>query len=153
MRELAAQELQERANLERKLAEQQQQTLLLQKQSEIDRLEVQVDKRLLEQKLENLEKQASNKQVKARENVMTPSPGAATVELINSDASPPVVIDSSIPASDSLVLNAVSPAMNQVPGVVAGTSTYTGHGPSITPRARRLPPPHCQWLIQTQIRS
>jgi len=92
-------------------------------------------------------------QVKARENVVTPSPGAAIVELINSDASPPVVIDSSIPASDSLVLNAVSPAMNQVPGVVAGTSTYTGHGPSITPRARRLPPPHCQWLIQTQIRS
>jgi len=73
-------------------------------------------------------------QVKARENVVTPSPGAAIVELINSDASPPVVIDSSIPASDSLVLNAVSPAMNQVPGVVAGTSTYTGHGPSITPR-------------------
>jgi len=39
-----------RVNLERKLAEQQQQTLLLQKQGEIDRLEVQVDKRLLEQK-------------------------------------------------------------------------------------------------------
>jgi len=92
LRELAAQELQERVNLERKLTEQQQQTLLLQKQSEIYRLEVQVDKRLLEQKLENLEKQASNKQVKARENVVTPSPVDATVELINSDASPPVVL-------------------------------------------------------------
>jgi len=134
LRELAAQELQERVNLERKLAEQQQQTLLLQKQSEIYRLEVQVDKRLLEQKLENFEKQASNKQVKARENVVTPSPGDATVELINSDASPPVVIDASIPASDSLVLNAVLPAVSQVPGVAAGLSPYTGHGPSLTPR-------------------
>jgi len=134
LRELAAQELQELVNLERKLAEQQQQTLLLQKQSEIYRLEVQVDKRLLEQKLENLEKQASNKQVKARENVVTPSPGDATVELINSDASPPVVIDASIPASDSLVLNAVLPAVSQVPGVAAGLSPYTGHGPSLTPR-------------------
>jgi len=134
LRELAAQELQERVNLERKLAEQQQQTLLLQKQSEIDRLEVQDDKRLLEQKLENLEKQAPNTQVKARKNVTTPSPGAATVELINSDASPPVVIDASIPASDSLVLSAVSPSMSQVPGVDAGMSPYNGHGPSITPR-------------------
>jgi len=134
LRELAAQELQERVNLERKLAEQQQQALLLQEQGEIDRLEVQVDKRLLEQKLENLEKQAPNAQVKARENVTTPSPGAATVELINSDALPPVVIDASIPASDSLVLSTALPAMSQVPGVAAGMSPYTGHGPSITPR-------------------
>ena len=123
-----------RVNLERKLAEQQQQTLLLQKQGEIDRLEVQVDKRLLEQKLENLEKQAPNTQVKARQNVATPSPGAATVELINSNTPPPVVIDASIPASDSLVLSAVSPAMSQVPGVAAGMSPYTGHGTSVTPR-------------------
>jgi len=64
LRELAAQELQERVNLERKLAEQERQVLMLQKQSEIDRLEVQVDKRFLEQKLENLKKQAPNTQSK-----------------------------------------------------------------------------------------
>jgi len=64
---------------------------------------VQVDRKLLEQKLETLEKQSSNMQVETRENVVTPSPGAAT-ELINFDAS-----HASIPASGSLVLNAVSP--------------------------------------------
>ena len=133
LRELVAQELQERVNLERKLAEQQQQALLLQKRGEIDRLEVQVDKRLLEQKLESLEKQAPNTQVKARENVTTPSPGAAAVELIDSDTPPPPVV-----ASESCVLSAVSPAMSQVPGVAAGMSPYTGHGPSITHRGPEI---------------
>ena len=117
--------------MERKLAEQQQQALLLRKQGEIDRLEVQVDKRLLEQKLENLEKQAPKTQVKARENVVTPSPEAAAVELIDSDMLPPPVV---IDTSESLVLSAVSPAVSQVPGVAAGMPLPTGHGPSITPR-------------------
>ena len=107
--------------MERKLAEQQQQALLLQKQGEIDRLEVQVDKRLLEQKLENLEKQAPKTQVKARENVVTPSPEAAAVELIDSDMLPPPVV---IDTSESLVLSAVSPAVSQVPGVAAGMPLY-----------------------------
>jgi len=79
---------------------------------------------------------------------VTPSPGAATVELTGSETSPPVVVDVNIPASESLVLSAVLPAVSQVPGVAAGMTPPTGHGPSITPRGPRLPPPHCQWPIQ-----
>jgi len=92
-----------------------------------------VDKRLLEQKLESLDKQTPNAQVKACENVVTPSPGVATVELIDSNTPPPPVVVN-MPVSESLVLSAVSPAMSQVPGVAAGMSPYTGHGPSLTPR-------------------
>ena len=49
MRELAAQELKERVHLERELVKQQQQNLILQKQREIDRLEAQADRHLLQQ--------------------------------------------------------------------------------------------------------
>jgi len=51
LRELAFQELRERISLERELAKQQQQNLLLRKQSEIDKLQSEADKRLFEQQL------------------------------------------------------------------------------------------------------
>jgi len=83
-------------------------------------LEVQAVKRLLEQKLESLERQAPKTQeVKAWEDVVTPSPGAATVELTDSDTPLPVVVDVSIPATESLVLSAVLPAVSQAPGMAA----------------------------------
>jgi len=57
LRELAAQELQERVHLKRKLVKKQQQNLLLQKQNEINRL-AQADKNLLQQRMDSFERQA-----------------------------------------------------------------------------------------------
>ena len=53
LREIASQELQERIQLERELARQQQKNVLLQKQNEIEKLEAQADKMLFQQKFEN----------------------------------------------------------------------------------------------------
>jgi len=57
LRELASQKLKVRVSLERELAKQQQQNLLSRKQSEIDKLQSESDKRLFEQKLAEKEKE------------------------------------------------------------------------------------------------
>jgi len=59
LREIATLELKERVHLERKLAKQQQQNIILQKQNEIDRLNAEADKKLFQQRFENAEKFAA----------------------------------------------------------------------------------------------
>ena len=84
MRELAAKELKERVHLERELVKQQQQNVILQKQREVDRLEAQVDRHLLQQAQDNLAKPVSKTTLAlVREEVMTPSP--EVVELTEPD--------------------------------------------------------------------
>ena len=85
-RELASKELQERIQLDRELLKQQQENLLLQKQAEIERLQVLADQRLF-QKAEITEKSAS-KETQSRENVGTLSPLLVTVEMSDLDTSP-----------------------------------------------------------------
>jgi len=51
--------LKERVHLERELAKQQQQNIILQKQNEIDRLNAEADKKLFQQRFENAEKFAA----------------------------------------------------------------------------------------------
>ena len=59
LREIATLELKERVHLERELAKQQQQNIILQKQNEIDRLNAEADKKLFQQRFENAEKFAA----------------------------------------------------------------------------------------------
>jgi len=59
LRELAAHELKESVQLERELVKQQQQNIILQKQREVDRLEAQVDRHLLQQAQDSLAKPVS----------------------------------------------------------------------------------------------
>jgi len=59
LREIATLELKERVHLERELAKQQQQNIILQKQNEIDRLNAQADKKLFQHRFENAEKFAA----------------------------------------------------------------------------------------------
>jgi len=87
LRELAAKELKERVHLERELVKQQQQNIILQKQREVDRLEAQVDRHLLQQAQDNLAKPVSKTALApVREEVMTPSP--EVVELSEPDTPP-----------------------------------------------------------------
>jgi len=87
LRELAAKELKERVHLERELVRQQQQNVILQKQREVDRLEAQVDRQLLQQAQDNLAKPVSKATLApVIEEVMTPSP--EVVELTESDTPP-----------------------------------------------------------------
>ena len=81
------QELKERVHLERELVKQQQQNVILQKQREVDRLEAQVDRHLLQQAQDNLAKPVSKTTLApVREEVMTPSPEVA--ELTEPDTPP-----------------------------------------------------------------
>jgi len=87
LRELAARELKERVHLERELVKQQQQNVILQKQREVDRLEAQVDRHLLQQAQDNLAKPISKATLAPmREEVVTPSP--EVVELTEPDTPP-----------------------------------------------------------------
>jgi len=87
LRELAAKELKERVHLERELVRQQQQNVILQKQREVDRLEAQVDRHLLQQAQDNLAKPISKATLApVREEVTTPSP--EVVELTEPDTPP-----------------------------------------------------------------
>ena len=66
---------------------QQQQNIILQKQREVDRLEAQVDRQLLQQAQDNLAKPVSKTALTpVREEVMTPSP--EVVELTEPDTPP-----------------------------------------------------------------
>jgi len=87
LRELAAQKLKERVHLERELAKQQQQNLMLQKQGEVDRLEARADKHLFQQAQDNLAKSATKVTLApVREEMATPSP--EVVELTEPDTPP-----------------------------------------------------------------
>jgi len=87
LRELAAKELKERVHLERELVKQQQQNVILQKKREVDRLEAQVDRHLLQQAQDNLAKPISKATLApVREEVATPSP--EVVELTEPDTPP-----------------------------------------------------------------
>jgi len=87
LRGLAAKELKERVHLERELVRQQQQNVILQKQREVDRLEAQVDRQLLQQAHDNLAKPISKATLApVREEVATPSP--EVVELTEPDTPP-----------------------------------------------------------------
>jgi len=87
MRELAAQELKERVHLERELVKQQQQNLILQKQREIDRLEAQADRHLLQQSQASSSKPVHKEKLAVVQEPATPSP-EATVVLTDSDTPP-----------------------------------------------------------------
>jgi len=87
--ELAAQDLEERVHLERELVKQQQQNLILQKQLEINRLEMQAGRNLFQQRQANSGRPApKEKSATVREEAATPLP-EATVELTDSDTPPP----------------------------------------------------------------
>jgi len=87
LRELAAKELKERVHLERELVRHQQQNVILQKQREVDRLEAQVDRQLLQQAQDNLAKPISKATLApVIEEVTTPSP--EIVELTEPDTPP-----------------------------------------------------------------
>ena len=89
MRELATQELKERVHLKRELVKQQQQNMILQKQWEIDRLEMQVDRNPFQQGQVSSGKPAhKEKLATVREEPATPSPEAAVV-ITDSDTPPP----------------------------------------------------------------
>jgi len=89
LRKLAAQEMKERVHLERELVKQQQQSLILQKQREIDRLEMQADRNLFQQGLANSGRPApKEKLATVQQEPATPSPEAPVV-LIDSDTPPP----------------------------------------------------------------
>jgi len=88
MRELAAQELKERVHLERELAKQQQQNLILQKQREIDRLEAQAGRNLFQQGQASSSKPAHKEKLAVvHEEPATPS-SEATVVLTDYDTPP-----------------------------------------------------------------
>jgi len=87
LRELAAKELKERVHLERELVRQQQQNVILQKQREVDRLEAQVDRHLLQQAQDNSVKPVSKATLApVIEEMATPSP--EVVELTEPDTPP-----------------------------------------------------------------
>ena len=91
LREIASQELQERLQLERELARQQQQNLPLKKQNEIEKLEAQTDERLFQQKFENF---VASKETQATErdnnpNIGLPSPESVSGEFSDAETPPP----------------------------------------------------------------
>jgi len=87
LRESAAKELKERVHLERKLVRQQQQNVILQNQREVDRLEAQVDRHLLQHAQDNLAKPIFKATLApVREEMATPS--LEIVELTEADTPP-----------------------------------------------------------------
>jgi len=83
---LAAKELKERVHLERELVRQQQQNVILQNQREVDRLEAQVDRHLLQQAQDNIAMPISKATLATVRKVTTPSP--EVVELTEPDTPP-----------------------------------------------------------------
>ena len=147
MRELAAQELKERVHLERELVK--QQNLILQKQREIDRLEAQAERHLLQQSQARKPAQ-KEKLALVQEEPATPSP-ETNVVLTDSDTPPssqnqpklvrrpPVMIDvgmqvSPVSASESPTSSAVSVSEGQMLGLATGVPLPTSHGPLVIPR-------------------
>jgi len=148
LRELAAQELKERVQLERELVKQQQQNIILQKQREVDRLEAQVDRHLLQQAQDSLAKPVSQvKLTPVREEVAIHSP--ETVELIEPDTPPssqnrpkwtrrmlPIAVDVGVqacpaPVSESPVL---TQTYGQGFGAPGGVPLPTSVGPLVLPK-------------------
>ena len=143
--------MKERVHLKRELVKQQQQNLILQKQREIDRLEMQVDRNLFQQRQASSSKPApTEKLATVREQAATPSPEAAVV-LTDSDTPPPsqnrpkpvrrppVMIDvgmqvSPVPASEPPASSAVSVSEGPILGLAAGVPLPTSHGPLVIPR-------------------
>jgi len=152
LRELAAQELKERVHLERELVkQQQQQNLILQKQREIDRLEMQVDRNLFQQGQASSGKPAYKEKLAAvQEEPATPSPEAAVV-LTDSDTPPPsqnrpkpvrrppVFVDvstqvSPVSTSEPPVSSVASVSEGPMLGLATGVPLPTSHGPLVIPR-------------------
>jgi len=130
--------MKERVHLERELVkQQQQQNLILQKQREIDRLEMQADRNLFQQGQALVSKPApTEKLATVREEPATPSPEAAIV-LTDSDTPPPsqnrakparrppVMIDvgiqeSPVPTSEPPALSAGSVSEGPMLGLATG---------------------------------
>jgi len=90
LREIASQELQERIQLERELARQQLENVLLQKQNEIEKLEAQADKMLFQQKFENFvaAKETQAKEMDYNPNIGLPSPQSVSAEFSDTDTPP-----------------------------------------------------------------
>jgi len=104
LREMATEELKERVLLERELAKQQQQNIILQKQNEIDCLNTEADKKLFQQMFENAEKLAAlqrekefqkekNSETKTKgvcpSTVVVSQPEIVVAESTDSDTTPP----------------------------------------------------------------
>ena len=152
LRELATQDLKERVHLERELVKQQQQNLLLQKQREINPLEIQADKNLFQQRQVSSGRQALNEKLATvREEVATPSPEAVVAELTDSDTPPPsqnrpkparrtpVIVDVStqecpVSASEPPVLGAALVSESQPLGAATEIPLPTSDGPLVIPK-------------------
>ena len=141
LRELASQELKERISLERELAKQQQQNLLLQKQSEIDKLQSEADKRLFEQKLAEKEKEKGDTptfDIHSLESIVvepsspdTPPASQNRPRLFHKQSvvvAQPVVQE----VSSSEMLNTMTShsSVSQVTGLDLGVATATGKLPA-----------------------
>jgi len=151
LRELAAQEIKERVNLERELVKQQQQNLILQKQREIDRLETQADRNLFQQGQASSSKPAHKEKLAVvQEEPTTPLP-EVTVVLTDSDTPPPsqnrpkpvrrspVVIDvgmqvNPVSVGESHTSSVVSVSEGPMLGLATGVPLPTSHGPLVIPR-------------------
>jgi len=89
LRKLATQELQERVQLEKELATQQQ-NVILQTQNETDRLQAKAKQKLFQRKLKNAEKLAAKEKEKGNApSLGTPPPEVVVAESIDSDSAPP----------------------------------------------------------------
>ena len=151
LRELAVKELKERVHLERELVRQQQQNVILQKQREVDCLEAQVDRQLLQQAQESAAKPAAKaKLAPVREEAELYSP--ETVELIKPDIPPssqnrpkltrrmlPMAVDVDVQTYRTVVNE--SPALNvglenqgQGLGAPSGIPLPTSIGPLVLPK-------------------
>jgi len=137
LRELAAKELKERVHLERELVRQQQQNVILQR--EVDRLEAQVDRHLLQQAQNNLAKPISKATLApVIEEVTTPSP--EVVELTEPDTPPSSQNRSkSTRRVPSIAVDAVSESSvstltySQKLGAPSGVPLPTSVGPLVLP--------------------
>jgi len=150
LRELAAQKLKERVHLERELVKQQQQNRILQKQREIDRLEMQVDRNLFQQGQASSGRPAPKKLATVQEEPATPPP-EATVVLTDSDTPSPsqnrpkpvrrpsVIVNvstqvSPVPTSEPPALSAVSVSEGPMLVLATGVPLPTTHSPLVIPR-------------------
>jgi len=154
--------------LQRELAKQQQQNMLLQKQMEFDRLEAQADRTLLSQAHVSSGKQAPRgKLAQVPEEGETSSPETATVELTDSDSPPPpsqnrpkpAVVNVSVQeppvsASELAVSRVVAPVVSPALGVATGVPLPGSEGPLVIPRGPEVvatPPPMANAVMGAQL--
>jgi len=151
LREIATLEVKERVHLERELAKQQQQNIILQKQNEIDHLNAEADKKLFQQRFENAEKLAALQREKEfqKEKQMGTAPSTDVVsqpeivvaESSDSDSTPPpsqirrrvvrriidntehLVVVQELPTTDVMCTSSQHIGVSQVTGPCVGMAT------------------------------